>query len=75
MKIEHIAMYVQGLRLFLALMPFVAYPDYVSVYLLWHWQGNLDNNNYFLEKYLVRFFIISMYFYIFAQYLSDIVEL
>ena len=49
--------------------------DYVSVYLLWHWQGNLDNNNYFLEKYLVRFFIISMYFYIFAQYLSDIVEL
>ncbi len=29
----------------------------------------------FLEKYLVRFFIISMYFYIFAQYLSDIVEL
>jgi Predicted amidophosphoribosyltransferases len=30
----------QGLRLFLALMPFVAYPDYVSVCLLWHWQGN-----------------------------------
>mgnify|MGYP000320349697 CR=1 FL=1 len=62
----------RGYGSFLALMPFVAYPDYVSVYLLWHWQGNLDNNNYFLVKITLSDFSLSRCISIFLHNIYQI---